>query len=497
MDAPIFSYCFSSEITENPDMPVNYYFGKYYLSVDSQTPYHAFKNQSCECALFGYAVNVITAKCDSIPEQILMDCSSIDEVIEYEKKLGGKYVIFYRNAENYYIFGDATLSIPIFFSLTGDVVCTNNYQIIVEKFNLTPDPEYMKIRECGEISQAMPFDITVYKEIKQLIPNHYYDINNTKAIRFINAPHKQKKMSIAEATNKVLPLIDVLTHYYRSLFKIFCPITSGRDSRVVLAFLLADGFSGACYTIKHPEHNGSTQDIVIPQQMCPATYVPYETISEVALTPLTIERMDNIFGKGNYSAKTLRIAKTVKEHCVDSAIINGDIIGQIGKCSLHRDIQSCFATPAYFRCKLHNYSNEAKEQLGLWLDEIKQSGEQINTFDLFSVENRMGRWAAQENLIYNALGQVYLNIFNSRSIIYVWTAVSRKLRKKSLIHTDLIDKKAPVLLQFPFERDESIMIRLSKLNGPFYLFSSYLKYCIEKQIFLRRKKHEKNDNNGR
>ena len=427
----------------------------------------------------GYAVNVVTAKCDSIPEDILMNCNSIDEVIEYEKNLGGKYIIFYNNKEEYYILGDATASIPIFYALTENVVCTNNPQIIADKYDLSPDLQYLKIRRSGDISQAMPFDITVYKEIKQLIPNHYYDVNKAKAIRFVNSVVKQHELSLEEATNKVLPMIDVLVRYYQNIFKINCPITSGRDSRVVLAFLLANGFDGSCYTIKHPEHSDTTQDIVVPQKLCEAVGVPYSLIQDVELTPCVIDQMDDCFGKGNYSMRTLRIAQTVKEYCEDSAIINGDIIGQVGKCSLHRDIPSCFATPGYFRCKLHNYSREAKAQLGLWLIEIKQSGERINTFDLFSIENRMGRWAAQENLIYNSIGQIYLNIFNSRSIIYLWTAVNRKERKKSGIHIELIKKEKPELLEIPFESDESVIIRLSKANGLTYLLSSYAKYYIE------------------
>ncbi len=497
MSDPIFSYCFSSELIDNCDMPIQHRFGKYYLCVDSQTPYHAFKNQSCECALFGYAVNLITAEHDCLPEQILMNCNSIDAVVEYEKNLGGKYVLFYKNEENYYILGDATSSVPLFYSLTGTVVCTSNCQNIIKKFNLLSDSTYMKIREHGDISQAMPFDITVYKEIKQLIPNHYYDVNHAKAVRFVNSAARQNKLSIEEATEKALPLIDVLTNYYKSIFKINCPITAGRDSRVVLAFLLANRFDGSCYTIKHPEHNEKTQDIVVPQKLCSSIGVPYEMITDVELTKSGIDEMDHLLGAGNYSMTTLQIAQTVKEHCNDCAIINGDIIGQVGKCSLHRDIPSCFATPAYFRCKLHNYSNEAKKLLRLWLNEIKQSGEQINTFDLFSVENRMGRWAAQENLIYNALGQVYLNIFNSRSIIYIWTAVSRKFRKKSLIHINLIRQKAPTLLATPFEQDKSVLIRLAKSNGIFYLLSSYLKYYMEKHSFFRRKAYEKIDHNSR
>ncbi|MBR2897907.1 MAG: hypothetical protein IKC04_08540, partial [Oscillospiraceae bacterium] len=398
MSASVFSYYFGPEFIENCELPRHYRFGKYSLSVDAQTPYQSFKNQSCECALFGYAVNLLTAEYDSIPEKILKNCTNIDEVVKYESDLGGKYLIFYKNGENYYVLGDATSSVPVFYSLTGTVICTNRCRSIVEKLGLRPDAQYMKIRKCGDISQAMPFDITVYKEIKQLLPNHYFDVNKAKAVRFVNAASKQKKLSVAEAAEKVLPRIDVLTRYYQSIFPISCPITSGRDSRVVLAFLLANGFFGDCYTIKHPEHNELEQDLVIPREMCSAVNIPHTTITDVALGQQLTERMDSILGKDNYSTRTLRIAQTIKEYCGDRAIINGDIIGQVGKCSLHRDIPTAFATPAYFRCKLHNYSKEALNLLRSWMAEIKQSGEQVNAFDLFSVESRMGRWAAQENL---------------------------------------------------------------------------------------------------
>ena len=485
MDTAIFSYCLSSEPIKYRSMPIRYCFGKYHLSIDSRTPYSVSQNQNGECAIFGYAVNVITAKCDSIPDEILTNCNSIDEVIEYEKNLGGKYIIFYNNKEEYYILGDATASVPLFYYSIGSVFCSNNPQLIAERFDLSPNPQYLKIRHSSDISQAMPFDITVYKEIKQLLPNHYYDVNKAKSVRFVNSAGKQREMEVEEATDKVLPMIDVLARYYLNNFKINCPITSGRDSRVVLAFLLANGFDGSCCTIKHPEHTDKTQDIVVPGKLCSAAGVPHSIIKDVELTPSDLERMDDLLGKGNYSTRTLRIAQTVKDHCANSAIINGDIIGQVGKCSLHRDIPACFATPGYFRCKLHNYSHEAKQQLKLWIDEIKQSGEKINTFDLFSIENRMGRWAAQENLIYNSIGQIYLNVFNSRSIIYIWTAVSRNERKNSCIHIDLIKKKMPELLGIPFERDESLLVRLSKANGLTYLLSSYAKYYIESVKFKR------------
>ena len=166
--------------------------------------------------------------------------------------------------------------------------------------------------------------------------------------------------------------------------------------------------------------------------------------------------------------------------------IQADIIGQVGKCSLHRDIPTLFATPLYFRCKLHNYSNGAKKQLKKWLEEISASGEKVNTFDLFSVENRMGRWAGQTSLVYNSIGQVNLNIFNSRSIIYIWTAVKRIQRKKSLLHLDLIKETNCCLLDVPFEKECNVIMKISKSTGMLYLISSYMKFFIEKRNFFRK-----------
>jgi hypothetical protein len=113
------------------------------------------------------------------------------------------------------------------------------------------------------------------------------------------------------------------------------------------------------------------------------------------------------------------------------------------------------------------------------LQEIEQTGECVNSFDLFSIENRMGVWAANENEIYNMVGQYYLNIFNSRSIIYEWTRVDRKERKTSAIHRAIIKMLNPTLLEIPFEPDGTFE-RIAKYNGMSYLMASYLKYYMEK-----------------
>ena len=488
MESCIFSYYVSESDVAIDELKQKRSFGKYIVLTDSRTPILHAESEECECLIFGYAVNVFTGESEKLAEQMLEQCSNIADVVKFEKSMGGKYIIFYRDGEQYYVQCDATSSIPVFYQTESSFACTSNLHYIVEHYGYQPDPMLLHICKSGEISQAMPFDITQYREIKQLLPNHYLSINEKKAVRFVNCAQKQDRLMVEKATELAAPLIQNLCTFYQQTFAIRCPITSGRDSRVVLAFLTHGGTKVPCYTIKHPEHNDDSQDIVVPKQLCKSNDILYEQIHDITVSEASKKEMDCLLGADSYSFRTLRIAETIHEYCGNDAIINGDIIGQIGKCSLHRDIPLCFATPSYFRCKLHNYSDEAKSQLGLWLKEIKDSGEHLNTFDLFSIENRMGRWAAQENLIYNSIGQMYLNIFNSRSIIYLWTAVSRKERKKSSIHISLIKMKKPKLLDIPFETDESTIIRLSKANSLAYLLSSYAKYYIERVKFVRGRK---------
>lgn len=487
MGSYIFSYYISELDIEIEELTHKYSFGKYNVLTDSRTPFLHASNDKSECAIFGYAVNVFTRASEDLAQEIIDNCSNISDVIEFEKNLGGKYIILYRKGEQYFILGDATCSIPVFYNTIGEFSCSSNPQYLVCHYGYHPDQSFQAIRDSSEISQAMPYDITQYREIKQLIPNHYLDFGSQEAVRYVNSNQSQPILTVDKAAELSAPMIETICDFYKSKFKIYCPITSGRDSRVVLAFLAEKNRALQCYTIRHPEHHEDTQDIVIPKQLCAQSNIPYEQIHDVTVSEDLKREMDHLLGDKNYSLRTLRIAQTIKEHYGDGAVINGDIIGQVGKCSLHRDIPLCFATPGYFRCKLHNYSSESKKQLRLWLEEIKEAGECVNTFDLFSIENRMGRWAAQENLIYNSIGQLYLNVFNSRSIIYLWTAVNRKERKMSSIHVSLIKKKMPKLLEVPFESDDSMIIRLSKANGMTYLLSSYAKYYIERVKFKRGK----------
>ncbi len=493
----IFSFFLCDNIKENKvamSYETSVSIGKYTLFADSRTPMQYYAHNNRELIIFGYAVNVISGQRDGLAETILGSTQNLSEVIEYEKNLGGKYVIFYAENGKCYCLGDATCSVPVFYSIgLSDFVCCSNSQIIIENYDLKSDENLQKIRNSGPLNQAMPYDITPYKEIKQLIPNHYLDFAAEKALRFVNCNTAQKEISPKNAAVITAPMIENITKMYLSEFDIRCPLTSGRDSRVVYAFLKKLNGQVNSYTIWKDSFKNDSQDWEVPVALAKLANGNHEQIYKEPLTDEMKQSMDNILGKNGYPEDAFILSVTVNKHYSNCATLEGDIIGQVGKCSLHRDIPLFLATPAYFRCKLHNYSDGAKRFLKKWMKDIKDSGEKVNAFDLFSIENRLGVWASHTHSIRNTMGQLYFNIFNSRSIIYVWTAVDRAKRMKSEVHIELIKTAAPELLEVPFEQDKSDLIILAKSGAVVFYCASFAKYYIQKAIFYKKAIRHKDD----
>ena len=487
----IFLFEMQEEISSVAEYEEKISFGGYEIRYCAATPMLRASMDDRELLIYGYAVDVRSGEHETLAERILGDSKTIDELLENEYYLGGKYLLFYKNRFGTYVIPDATASIPFCYSKeTERLVCASNSETVAKELSLEPDKILSKIRKMSEISQAMPYDTTVYREVAQLLPNHYFVMSERKAKRVVIANKKQPVVHTEEAAERTQSYIENLISFYKRKFHVYCAITSGRDSRVILAYLLAKQTLGEkveTYTIKHSIFSENEPDIVIPKLIAKELDIEYQQLSDLEPAEDLQKTFNEAFGKTDYSKRTLMIANTIKCAYGNGAVLNGDIIGQVGKCSLHRDIPEILATPRYFRCKLHNFSKESLYYIKKWMLEIKASGERVNLFDLFSIENRMGRWAAQENLIYNMLGQLYLNPFNARCIVYVWTCVPRQERKLSKVHLGLIEKKYPKLLNIPFE-PETTLVKIAKWNGLFYYLSSFAKYYIQKMRFGRGEK---------
>lgn len=370
------------------------------------------------------------------------------------------------------------------YSVGEQFAVSSSSELIAEHFGFKHSEECLYIRRKSNVSQALPNDITLYKEVRLLLPNHYYDAMKRVSRRFDVKQYCINTLSIAEAAKQTIKLIDNITAEYVKKFDIICPLTSGRDSRVVLAFLRKHINNLICYTLKHQRHRGDEPDLVIPGVITNSINLPYVQINDMEV-PIKINRLfDNSMGKGLYSKYTLMLAYTIKNYFNGKAIINGDIIGQIGKGSLHRNLPEKWANPSYFMCKLHNYSKQAKTEIKRWYKSTLENEGHISSYDLFSWEIRLGRWVTQTNYIYDILGIPNLNIFNCRNIIYAWVQTDRGRRQHSELHKEILRMIDPELLGYPFEPERNVFFRLAKLNACTFYISSYIKHWVGKILHV-------------
>ncbi len=473
--------CFFLSGSDRQIYEKTYRIGRYYLSVDSYTQIDIGEKGGRKVVVLGDVINVLSGNSSAVAQWLSDISEDIDTLISAEKELGGQYLIFFSDsADRLYVIGDATCSIPIFYSPEHDC-CSNSAVRIAETFGLKPDPDLVRLKDnTSDRKIIMPGDVTVYKEIFCLLPNHYCEMTQGTAVRFVNAFKEQEAISPKKAAQITHPMILRIAEYYYRRYPILCPVTAGRDSRLVLAyFSKISGNTVNAYTFRHKGVTDESDAISIPRALCDRLNISFTVYEDLELPDEWKAHMDHLLGENCYSKRLASVAYTMGVHLGDFAAVNGDIVGQIGKSSIHRSLPVKYAEAKYFTKRLHNFDRKCPQIIDRWIKETSDSGEKIELYDLFSIESRLARMFGPNNMMRSEMGQKHLNIFNSRSIIYCWTAVSRDERIKDMIHRELLKLTVPALLEIPYE-SQSKADKLVKNSHFLFRMTISAKYFIDK-----------------
>ncbi|WP_042455471.1 hypothetical protein [Neobacillus dielmonensis] len=378
----------------------------------------------------------------------------VERAYKFFNCFAGKYVILFRDGEQVYLWGDATCTIQINYSFATDesgAVCAASLDKIVASYFQYRISEYStKIRLGSDFSQPMPADLTMYAEVKALLPNHYLDLFGKKAVRVgLDVTPAKTHIELNHIIEVSIKLIEQIVREYAKFYEIICPLTSGYDSRLVFSFLKKQNQHVQCYTFKHKGFTTETDDMLIPAKICEYYQQPYSVVEDLVAPEDYVQEIFAV--AGDYNAEsTINLACTFNSAFLGKALINGDIIDQIGKSLLGHAIPNRLASAAYLRCKVHNREKQTKQVIEQYLDGLRDYGESKYVFDLFAMESRCGRWASQGGALYALCGITSLNIFNCRELILNWVSVPRKLRSKKWIHQEIYRVNDQRLLQFAF-----------------------------------------------
>lgn len=454
-DQALFTYAISDRRMEKFSQHLLFESADLIINYTSKTTVLHDNTENGEIAIIGLCVDSHgKIEREDIPAFLLKQhFTSVEDVYSYCDRFAGKYVILYSNHNGSFLWGDATCSIPINYAKgsTEKTFCATPFdKMTADYFGYGLDEHLKKIRYSAEPSQAMPGELTPYKEVKALLPNQYLDIIHGKTKRVIISCGV-KKQNWKKLVHHSYRLSRMIAKEYGKHYELICPITSGYDSRVVYAILKSVCSNVFCFTQMWDGFTEKTADLYIPEIICKSYGQPYEVINYVDTPEQYIKDVFENAGVYN-SDRTVKEAYMYIHRFEGQARINGNIVGQIGKSSVTNTVPDIFGTARFFQCKIHNTEKSVKNELSHYIKDMKQSGK--NICDLFALENRCGRWGGQEEALYSLCGMNSLNIFNCRELIKDWLAVSRKLRVNKEVHLELLRVCDEKLLQFPFNPDE-------------------------------------------
>lgn len=323
----------------------------------------------------------------------------------------------------------------------------------------------------------LPYDLTMYDNIKMVIPNHYLDVVNRKAVRYYPLT-KSKDLStnqVAEFTSKVLKNI---IKGYIFKHKLSLPLTAGIDSRTILSVCREFISEIPTYTFLHKGFKDNTADISIPKGIATMNGFNHFIIKDLDLTDDVVRLYEQELGGDMDRNEALNSWTYFNSEFRERYRLDGNI-SPLAKSNFGRNLHEILATPSYLVTKTHNYSRKNYEKTKEWLVDINEFTKlsSISKYDLFFWEHRVGRWTANSFLNADLLVN-QLNPFNCRWLIEAWLRVPRKNRMRGEIHKSVIRINWPELLEFPFNPDNKFGF-LYKYKYLYYL-AVRAKYIVGK-----------------
>lgn len=473
-------YIISKNLDKNYTYSVE--MGEYYINhnYDASQFYLKRNKENCFIVIGDFVdSNAMYNTKEAIIEKI-SESKDISELIKNTHYLAGRYLIFFGTKEELlYVLPDPIVSIPINFSfLKNEFIISSDAKLIAEKYGFSQSQKAIRIKKGAEQQQPLPYNITMYDEVKTLIPNHLLNLQQSKMVRFFPLKSNEK-ISMDKAVEQTILKGKNIIDEFSNTKKMSLPITSGVDSRAVLALMKKHKSEVKLYTYFHDEFTQETGDIKIPTEIANYFDISYNTLPTQEIPGKIYEEIKTELS-GLENDRILRNGFTYSNsNLTEYHPVPGDIIS-LSKSPFGKNLPERLATLDYFITKTHNYSPEVKEYVRLWMEDVEQysKANKVSKYDLFNWEYRLGRWLPNNIKNYDYFVEP-IYIFNCRFLMELWVSIPKKERTQRSLHMEIIKKEWPELLNFEFNPDDKAIDNMFSNSYLFYI-GSFIKYQLKR-----------------
>jgi len=482
-------------INNLPEWKMVKYDEKYFLTVHPELEVSKATFDKNIFVLIGYIIDPFNPSFSNqeIIKNIAEKISVTDDMFKCLDSMCGRFVIIAKINDELIIFNDAGGYRQIYYysDENNNLWCGSQPSIIAEQFKFEKDRDItndlIKIPLIeDEISRWFPGNITLYKDIYHLTPNHYLELNSGEAKRYWPT-QKLKPISIEEAVESSSKILQGAFKGASLRYNLGLAVTAGYDSRVLLAAcrMVKDKISFFTHTHNDLDENGI--DIQIPKKLLQKIGQKhnlfrhsneidddFKTIFNRNVTGAKESALRNAYAFYNYFIK---IGKEM--------VVTYGEAGGLGK-SYYR-LPSFFPVNEKALATLTGMrgSRIAEQAFGEWWKSAKKAADcGMKMTDLLYWEMRLGNWSTFAISSYDIVFESFLP-FNCRKIMQCFISVDKKYRlPPNYTHVYLVKNMWPELLELPINppsgKKEEIKSKIkgTKLYGTIRFLKFIFRYLL-------------------
>ena len=352
---------------------------------------------------------------------------------------GGRWILIIKDVEDIILFNDAAGLRQVVYSDRKDdkyFWCASQPGLIAKELGLNNDSEALNFIEFikkRNDEYFMPGNSTPYREINHLLPNHYLNLNKKACHRYW-PKDEYIPTKLKEAAERCSHIVEGLMAAASNRFDLCLSLSSGLDSRLVLAgsrkiakkITFISEVKKDTY-INHP-------DVEIPKKILNKLGLNHDIINFAKDKPIDNRYCEII--KNNvpfFHDKWLAKAITYLElYDLKKVNVNGTI-SAVAKLHYHKYFKpqqlinnNVAAIKLAELFGVHG-NNFGINKIADWLSSI-DTIYNYNLLDIFFWELNAGRWAASNNLEFDAGWKDILVPYNCRTLIDVMLSTDKKYR---------------------------------------------------------------------
>ena len=472
----------------------------YLLTVHPDLPVTTVELLENKAVLLGYAIDPFQPNLteQDIMQRFIRSIESVADVISGLEKLSGRFVLIVKCHDGLWLFHDAVALRQVQYCRDeqGTVWCASQAETLAERLEFEYDEEVLSYRNMPKYRANkdefwLVNDRTPYREVHNLLPNHYLDLLQGKVARYWPQEGCIPSLSVDESNQLCTPILKNSIKAAAIRFDLRMGISAGVDSRKTLA--AAKDVKDRIHYFTHTPTQASMlmNDVEIPSRLLPQLGLEHHKLG--------MQFMSDEFRKyyemsATWARETRgHISYTLFERFGAEATILNSNISEVAQCVYWLPKSKINGETLSIISGLNHPL--AISEFQKWVDGARLAcrNAKINIMDLFFLEQRMGRWATAAFSEYDIAHETF-NPYNNRHLHCLMLAISERHRRNR--RWDVIIKHIkymwPKVLIEPINPPDSISDRVQqfirrfiihKIITPWVPIYEYLRYLKLKRRF--------------